>query len=298
MADDAEVLAPSPAPSGVVPATPEAGAASSFMTVTGENGMVLSDAQLGNMALRAKQQRTKAEQDKQLLQNRINRLIIEQEKASKRIAETRRRAAEIQNLKQRNAASQAARSDATTWVQSEQELQRELLQENRANRSKAIVSSRAAMYSLRKDEVQVLKQMRQENEAAVKQQRELELQRAVERRRTVREHQKAASQRKAAEQSIAMSRLKDSRESRRQELDLDASSHLTAYSSLAEEEQRLIESLQKWQKVQRRRSSSSTTSSARRARDELAPWSAPRLAPDVAADGAGGGDHAEPDIGS
>ena len=74
------------------------------------------------------------------------------------------------------------------------------------------------MYSLRKDEVQVLKQMRQENEAAVKQQRELELQRAVERRRTVREHQKAASQRKAAEQSIAMSRLKDTRESRRQEL--------------------------------------------------------------------------------
>ena len=43
--------------------------------------MVLSDTQLGNMALRAKQQRTKAEQDKQLLQNRINRLIIEQEQS-------------------------------------------------------------------------------------------------------------------------------------------------------------------------------------------------------------------------
>merc|ERR1711938_42021 len=104
--------------------------------------MVLSETQLGNMALRAKQQRTKAEQDKQLLQNRINRLIIEQEKASKRIAETRRRAAEIQNLKQRNAANQAARMDATGWVSSEQELQRQLLQENRAYRSKAIQTSK------------------------------------------------------------------------------------------------------------------------------------------------------------
>ena len=32
------------------------------------SGVVLSETQLGNMALRAKQQRTKAEQDRQLLQ--------------------------------------------------------------------------------------------------------------------------------------------------------------------------------------------------------------------------------------
>ena len=45
------------------------------MTVMGsgavsQGGVVLSETQLGNMALRAKQQRTKAEQDKQLLQVR------------------------------------------------------------------------------------------------------------------------------------------------------------------------------------------------------------------------------------
>jgi hypothetical protein len=184
------------------------------------------------------------------VQNRISRLIIEQEKAEKRIAETRRRTMEIRNLKQRNAANSAARGDATSWLSSEQELQRELLKENRSTRAKAIVASRTAMYSLRKDEVAVLKHMRRENETAVQAQRELERQRAVERKNIVREHQRAGLQRKQAEQAVQLSKLKESRESKRQELDDDALSHLTAYSSLADEEQRLIASLQKWQSVQ------------------------------------------------
>ena len=235
------------------PATPahfDGGATSSSAIAAASGGVVLSETQLGNMALRAKQQRTKAEQDKQLLQNRISRLIVEQEKAEKRIAETRRRAMEIQNLKQRNAANSVARSDATAWLSSEQDLQKELLRENRATRAKAITSSRTAMYALRKDEVQVLKHMRRENEQAVQAQRELELQRAVERKNIVREHQRLGSQRKQAEQAVQLSKLKEAREGKRQELDEDALTHLSAYSSLAEEEQRLIASLQKWQSVQ------------------------------------------------
>lgn len=229
--------------------TPHFGATSTAVAAAA-GGVVLSETQLGSMALRAKQQRTKAEQDKQLLQNRITRLIVEQEKAEKRIAETRRRTLEIRNLKQRNAANSAARGDATTWLSSEQELQRELLKENRSSRARAIVASRTAMYALRKDEVAVLKHMRRENEGAVQAQRELEHQRAVERKNIVREHQRAGLQRKQAEQAVQLSKLKDSRESKRQELDDDALSHLTAYSSLADEEQRLIASLQKWQSVQ------------------------------------------------
>jgi 3-methyladenine DNA glycosylase Tag len=143
-----------------------------------------------------------------------------------------------------------ARTDASSWVQSEHDLQRDLLKENRSNRAKAIAASRTAMYAMRKDEVQVLKQMRRENEAAMQAQRDLEMQRAVERKNIVRNHQKSAAQRKQAEQAVALARSKDSRESRRQDLDDEASSHLQAYSSLAEEEQRLIQSLQKWQSVQ------------------------------------------------
>lgn len=106
------------------------------------------------------------------------------------------------------------------------------------------------MYALRKDEVSVLKQMRRENEAAVAAQRELELNRAVERKKLVRDQQKEASARKLAEQSVASHKMKDTRDSRRDELDEDSIVHLQAYSSLAEEEERLIKSLQKWQSVQ------------------------------------------------
>lgn len=52
------------------PMTPHFGATSSSALAAGAGGVVLSETQLGSMALRAKQQRTKAEQDKQLLQVR------------------------------------------------------------------------------------------------------------------------------------------------------------------------------------------------------------------------------------
>ena len=144
------------------------------------------------------------------------------------------------------------------------------------------------MYTLRQDEVKVLKQMRRENESAVAAQRELESSRAVERKNIVREHQREAQVRKAKEQArqrliqrpmqcgrlycawlrcmhgchlmpsvhvyatqeVALAHLKSKRETKRQALDDDALSHLNTYSSLAEEEQRLLDSLQKWTAVQ------------------------------------------------
>ena len=70
---------------------------------------------LGSQALRAKNARIRAEQDRQLLQNRINRLIIEEEKAATvaalATAETERdRAieAETEAAKQRDEAAQRA----------------------------------------------------------------------------------------------------------------------------------------------------------------------------------------------
>ena len=116
-----------------------------------------------------------------LAQNRINRLIIEQDKAEKRIAETQRRTEEIHTLKARNMANAEARRDASAWLSAEQELQKELLKENKAQRAAAIQSSRHAIMALRQDEVKVLKQMREENEAAAAQHRDMERQRNNER---------------------------------------------------------------------------------------------------------------------
>lgn len=220
------------------------------MAATSSGGVVLSEQQLGNMALRAKQQRTKAEQDKQLLQNRINRLLVEQERAMKRIAETKRRTEEITQLKSRNTANNEARADAGAWLESEQQMQKELLQENRIQRSTAISEARTAMYALRKDEVSTLRQMSRENDQMVRQQKDLELERAVARKTTVREHQRQAIERKVIEQKAMREKAARDRDEKKHELDADAMTHIGAYKSLAEEEARLLASLEKWNSVQ------------------------------------------------
>ena len=151
---------------------------------------------LGSQALQAKNARIRAEQDRQLLQNRINRLIIEEEKAAKRISETRRRAKEIWDLKRRNEANQAARADAGSWMSSEQHLQRQLLTQARGERASALDSSKAALTHMRKEEVSVLRQMRRENEDAVVAQRNMEHARCVARKQSVKQHQNEAAQRR------------------------------------------------------------------------------------------------------
>merc|ERR1712167_332642 len=55
-----------------------------------------------NRLLAAKRARKRAEGDYQLLQNRLVRLRMEEEKAQKKIAETKKRAQEIIALKARN----------------------------------------------------------------------------------------------------------------------------------------------------------------------------------------------------
>ena len=52
--------------------------------------------------------------------------------------------------------------------------------------------------------------------------------------------------RRGQEEAARRQRQLESREARRQEIDHDTSTHLYAYSALAEEEKRLLQSLEKW----------------------------------------------------
>ena len=191
-----------------------------------------------------------AEQDRQLLQNRINRLIVEEEKAAKRIAETRRRAKEIWELKRRNEASQATRQDAGAWMSAEQELQKELMRAARSERQAGIQASRGAMAHMRREEVKVLRQMRHENEGAVQAQRAFEHGRAVQRKAMVKEQQRLAAERKAKEREAALTRLKAEREAKQSLLGKDASDQVRDLERMEEEERRLIASLQATQAQQ------------------------------------------------
>jgi len=205
---------------------------------------------IGAQALKAKNARVKAEQDLQLLQNRINRLVIEEERAAKRIAETRRRAKEIWELKRQNAANQVSQQEASEWMTAEQNLQRELLLQTRTERMRSIDASRSAVHQMRKEEVNMLRQMRRENEEAVQAQRELERQRCIARKEFVQSEQRVAQQRKTAEKEAALKKLRDEREHRRELIHDDASAQMRVYADMAEEERRLVSSLEACQKDQ------------------------------------------------
>ena len=64
----------------------------------------MSNQQLVDAMLRAKNERRRAESDVQLLANRLAHLRAEEEKARRKIEETKKRASEILDMKARNAA--------------------------------------------------------------------------------------------------------------------------------------------------------------------------------------------------
>lgn len=185
--------------------------------------------------------------------------MIEEERAAKRIAETRRRAKEIMELKQwriwsrtqqmspfctsalgeanvpraksapcpllvhlfvlrrRNTAHISAQNEAGEWMNSEMELQRQLMQQTRNERQEAISASRAAVAQMRKGEVAMLKQMKRENEEAAAVQRNMDHARAVARKQHVKVQQQQAKDRKSRERELALAKLRKEREEKRQQ---------------------------------------------------------------------------------
>ena len=185
-----------------------------------------------------------------MLQNRINRLIIEEEKAAKRISETRRRAKEIWELKRRNEVSQAARADAGLWMSGEHHLQRQLLTQARSERSAALDLSKAALQHMRKEEVSVMRQVRREKEEAVVSHRNMELARCVARKAAVKRQQNEVAMRCSRERELQFKQLQEQRRQARTVLNDDTGASMRQYHDLAIQELSLLKSLAVCQKQQ------------------------------------------------
>mmetsp|Transcript_30910 Transcript_30910/g.99923 ORF Transcript_30910/g.99923 Transcript_30910/m.99923 type:complete len:240 (+) Transcript_30910:2-721(+) len=205
---------------------------------------------IGSQLQRAKHARMRAEQNRQLLQNRINRLIVEEERAMKRIAETRQRVKEIWELKSRNTLGKEAHRDVEEHIESEQVAQRQLLQQVRDERRRNVAHSRVAVEQQRREEAAALKQLKGEQEDAVTAQRNEDHARCVARKQLVLEQQRAAQERKARERQTALAKIREQREAKRQEEAFATSLQLQKLSMLAEEERRLSGSLQCWRQEQ------------------------------------------------
>ena len=81
-------------------------------------------------------------------------------------------------------------------------------------------------------------------------QRDVEHARCVARKKFVLEQQRAAQDRKAKERGAALLRVREQREAKREQVHDDTTVQLHKYAALAEEERRLVESLQGWRQEQ------------------------------------------------
>ena len=211
----------------------------------------MNNDQLVEAMLRAKNERRRAESDVQLLANRLAHLRAEEEKARRKIDETKKRAGEILEMKDRNATVAKRKQD------------------ERASR-KAIVNREQQLVAMRRQKLRDDRKVKGTKSNAskldyVKQQREEKLARQEQgKRRKAEEVAKArAMKEKIRQREIAMRQKREREEKERRakqaeeykrRLTEERSKQIVAdeeISKMEEEEMRLIERLRATQDMQR-----------------------------------------------
>ncbi|QDZ25254.1 hypothetical protein HOP50_16g78000 [Chloropicon primus] len=174
----------------------------STVSMSTESGMLLR-------LIDAQRARKIAEEDKKRLNNRVKQLLKEEEKAKKRISETKKRAEEILSLKKRN----------EIRVQ-EKEAQRQEMEDHivvlNKNKTKLKASHAKRKEKAQQDLVRVKKQLSQEtreesmqHERALHQQRKLAQRRALETRESIRKSKSEAAAKLAKAKVKHMSNVKE-----------------------------------------------------------------------------------------
>ena len=212
----------------------------------------LSNDQLVEAMLQAKNDRRRAESDVQLLANRLAHLRAEEEKARRKIAETKRRAGEVATMKKRNALLQKKKEE-------EKRMRNEVIQREQQRVAMRRAAQRAkrsgANNKLNEDKLRYVREQREQAKIHREQVLEGKLreeQRARKlkdkiRQREVRlkmKREEEEKQRRAAQARAYRKRLQEERV--KQDI---ADSQISA---MEEEEMRLIERLRKTQDMQRK----------------------------------------------
>ncbi|ETN05598.1 hypothetical protein PPTG_14295 [Phytophthora nicotianae INRA-310] len=207
--------------------------------------------ELQSAMLDAKKQRQQAENDAQLLANRLTHLRAEDARAQKRIEEAKRRAREIEAIKKRNEDKQRVKQEALEQMQRDIKAQREYnnavqsLSRERRNQVIAEYTSHRAQI------VQDARAERKTNLNQIKQQRERDRSWLAERSQEIRDKERRAiRQRQAAQKSYEKELLKKARDKLAQEHEKRLLSEKKIYSMEAEEAE-LIAKLRVTQELQR-----------------------------------------------
>merc|ERR1712054_705275 len=204
-----------------------------------------------NRLLAAKRARKRAEGDYQLLQNRLVRLRMEEEKAQKKIGETKKRAQEIIALKARNEMANRDKEQKASDADYEIAAAKDRANKQRQDQKLKVSQTQQQLHKAKRDGVLHTRLARQEHEMSIQRQRDADMQHAHQCKEAIKAHE-TAMQRAQHQRKIQRS------EQCKKELDtkvlLEEEQRTLAESQVRRmeaEEAYLIEQLQKTQQAQR-----------------------------------------------
>merc|ERR1711939_952242 len=142
-----------------------------------------------NRLLAARRARKRAEGDYQLLQNRLVRLRLEEEKAQKKISETKKKAQEILALKARNEMVMREKIEKAAEADNEIAHMRMRTNKQRQDQKHRTANSLGEVQQLKREGVLQTRKARQEHEIAIQKQRDRDLAHAQQCKQAIKAHE-------------------------------------------------------------------------------------------------------------
>merc|ERR1712217_984272 len=199
----------------------------------------------------AKESRKRAELDAQLLANRIALLKQEEEKAWKKIEETRKRANEITELRNQNEQKFAAKEQ---FYKAKWESIRAAQTQNQMNKEKARAvreATRTGLMDARADNAARTKQQSQQMLLAKKERQSAEQQANMERSNMIKQKKEEAKRRLEEDRLAQLEKFREDYEARAAQEELLRARTDALVAKMEKEEMELIQRLQNTQTVQR-----------------------------------------------
>jgi hypothetical protein len=211
----------------------------------------LSNSQMQANLTTAKESRKRAELDAQLLANRIALLKQEEEKAWKKIEETRKRASEIMDLRAANESKFAAKED---FYKAKWQSIRDAQTQNHKNRDKAKAireATRGGLLEERQQNAQKTKNQSQQFLLQKKQREAAERQGNIERGNLIKQKKDEAKRRLEEDRLAQLEKFREDYESRTSQEEMLRTRTEALVAKMEREEMDLIQRLQNTQTVQR-----------------------------------------------
>lgn len=204
-----------------------------------------------NKFVEAKNQRKRAEEDAQLLSNRIALLKQEELKSLKKIEETRNKAREIMQKKAQMLEEQRIKEEEKNKKQEEERQKAEQTKLIREQSKQVKASTREELVKKLKEEVLAIKMARKENESLIEQNKNLQLLEKTTLTQNVKNQMREAESKKRRMEEERKARVRAELERKIEDENLRKQQKEDEIARMEQEELELIQRLQNSQMMQR-----------------------------------------------